>query len=63
MIIPLNVPLPDAYVCDDYIPRCSEDKVINTKGHLLIDFCKETSLIMLNDTCGYNCNPEKYTFV
>ena len=34
----LHVPSPDDYVCDDYIPRCSEDKVINTNDHLLIVF-------------------------
>ena len=37
--ISMYVPLPDEYVCDGIIPRCSEDKVINTNGHLLIEFC------------------------
>ena len=59
----LHVPLADDYVCDDYIPRCSEDKVMNTNGHLLINFCKQASLIMLNGRCGYDCNVRKYTFV
>ena len=58
----MRVPLPDEYVCDEIIPRCSEDKVINTNGHLLIEFCKQTSIIMFNGRCGLDRNVGKFTF-
>ena len=58
----LHVPLPDEYVCDELIPRSSEDKVFNTNGHLLIELCKKTSLIMLNGRCDSDRNAGKFTF-
>ena len=46
------VPLPDDYLYDNNIARYSQDKVINAHGHLLLDFCRSTSLIMLNRRSG-----------
>ena len=58
----MHVPLPDKYVCDDIIPRCSEDKVVNTNGHLHTEFCKQASLIMINGRCGLDRSVGKFTF-
>ena len=43
-----HIPLPDDYVLDDEItPRVSQDKNgFNSNGQQLLDFCKQTSLIL-----------------
>ena len=58
----MHVPLPEEYVCDEFISRRSEDKTINTNRHLLIEFCKQTSLIILNGRCGAEKHSGKFTF-
>ena len=45
------------------IPRVSEDKFTNQNGNLLIDFCKESGLRILNGRVGLDGSVGKYTFV
>ena len=37
----LHVPLPDDYAVDECIPRVSQDKVVNSNGYLLLNFCRQ----------------------
>lgn len=56
------VPLPDDYVIDDISPRASLDNhVLNQNGTLLLDFCKQTSLRIINGRCGSDTGIGKYT--
>ncbi|XP_077978230.1 uncharacterized protein LOC144433746 [Glandiceps talaboti] len=56
-----HVPLPDDYVIDDCTPRVSQDKNVNSNGTLLLDFCKQSSLRMLNGRCGSDYGVGKFT--
>ena len=45
--------LPDDYVSDTQLPRFSEDEGhSNSNGHLLLDFCKQTGLRIMNGRVG-----------
>ena len=55
--------LPDDYEPDLPIPRVSKDKFTNQNGNLLIDFCKESGLRILNGRVGLDGSVGKYTFV
>ena len=57
----LYVPLPDDYVLDDYLPRSSQDKSSNANGTLLLDFCKQTNLRILNGRIGSDKGIGKFT--
>ena len=48
----IHLSLPDDYIADEYIPRSSQDKNINSNGTLLLDFCKQTNLHILNSRYG-----------
>ena len=56
--------LPDDYVSDTQLPRFSEDEGhSNSNGHLLLDFCKQTGLRIMNGRVGNDKGVGKYTFV
>ena len=49
----VHLPLPDDYILDDFImPRASEDKISNQNGTLLLEFCKQTNMRILNGRTG-----------
>ena len=55
--------LPDDYNSDEVIPRRSQDKAVNSNGHLLLDFLKETGLRVAN---GWVCEDKhigSFTYV
>ena len=56
--------LPDDYVSDTQMPRYSQDEGhINSNGHLLLDFCIQTGLRIMNGRVGNDEGVGKYTFV
>ena len=56
--------LPDEYIPDDVLQRFSEDKGhTNNNGLLLLDFCKQTGLRIMNGRVGADKGLGKYTFV
>ena len=56
--------LPDDYVSDTQMPRYSQDEGhINSNGHLLLDFCIQTCLRIMNGRVGNDEGVGKYTFV
>ena len=56
--------LPDDYISDTQMPRFSEDEGhINSNGLLLLDFCKQTSLRIMNGRVGNDKGLGKFTFV
>ena len=56
--------LPDAYVSDIQIRRFSEDAGHrNNNGLLLLDFCKQTGLRIMNGRVGNDGGIGRYTFV
>ena len=56
--------LPDDYIPDSSMPRCSEDKGhVNNNGLLLLDLCKQTGLRVMNGRVGKDSGVGKYTFV
>ena len=56
--------LPDEYVPDSYLQRFSEDiGHTNSNGLLLLDFCKQTGLRIMNGRTGDDYGVGKFTFV
>ena len=56
--------LPDDYISDTQMPRFSEDGGhINSNGLLLLDFCKQTGLRIMNGRVGNDKGLGKFTFV
>ena len=56
--------LPDEYVSDTQLPRFSEDTGhTNNNGLLLLDFCKQTGLRIMNGRVGNDRRIGRYTFV
>ncbi|MCG7877024.1 MAG: reverse transcriptase family protein, partial [Candidatus Thiodiazotropha endolucinida] len=55
--------LPTDYEVDKNIPRVSQDKIINTNGRKLLDFCKSNSLRICNGRLGADSGVGKYTYV
>ena len=56
--------LPDDYVPDRYMSRYSQDKGhVNNNGLLLLDFCKQTGVRIMNGRVGSHRGVGKYTFV
>ena len=55
--------LPDDFITDTYINRCSQDKgKLNSNGRVLLDFCKQTGMRMLNG-CFDRDKHGRYTYV
>ena len=48
----LHLPLPDDYILDEYLPRSSQDKNMKSNGTLLLEFCKQTNMRILNGRTG-----------
>ena len=57
----IHLPLPDDYIADEYIPRSSQDKNLNSNGTLLLDFCKQTNLPILNGRYRSDTGIGKFT--
>ena len=56
--------LPDEYIPDIELERFSQDKGhVNNNGLLLLDFCKQTGLRIMNGRVGADKGIGKYTFV
>ena len=55
--------LPDDYTNDMFLPRNSQDTIVNRNGKLLIDFCKESGLRIINGRIGEDAEVGKYTFI
>ena len=59
----MNV-LPEDYTPDNFMPRYSEDEGhVNNNGLLLLDFCKQTGLRLMNGRVGNDSGIGRYTFV
>ena len=56
--------LPDEYIFDTQMPRFSQDEGhVNNNGLLLLDFCKQTGLRIMNGRVGNDSGTGRYTFV
>ena len=56
--------LPDEYIPDKYLPRFSEDRgLINNNGLLLLEFCEQTGLRIMNGRVDEDKGVGRYTFV
>ena len=56
--------LPDEYIPDVKLPRFPQDKrYVNNNGLLLLEFCKQTGLRIMNGRVGNDCGVGRYTFV
>jgi hypothetical protein len=55
--------LPDDYTSDNNIPRVSQDYGTNEFGTLLLDFCKQTGLRILNGRLFNDADIGKYTYI
>ena len=56
--------LPDEYISDNQLPRLSEDVGhVNSNGLLLLDFCKQTGVRIMNGRVGSDYGVGRYTFV
>ncbi|MCG8047977.1 MAG: hypothetical protein JAY66_20205 [Candidatus Thiodiazotropha taylori] len=55
--------LPPDYEVDENIARSSQDKVINTNGRKLLEFCKLNGLRVCNGRLGDDNGVGKYTYV
>ena len=44
--------LPDDYRSDKILPRSTKDKILNSNGSLLIDFCRQVSHRTANGRVG-----------
>ena len=54
--------MPDDYVPDEFLPRQSEDKIVNLNGKKLLDFCRQNELRICNGRLGHDKNNGKFTF-
>lgn len=56
--------LPDEYISDNFLSRYSQDKGhVNNNGLLLLDFCKQTGVRIMNGRVGKDNGIGKYTFI
>lgn len=55
--------LPDGYQIDENFLRFSQDKILNTNGRKLLDFCKANGLRICNGRLGDDKGMGKYTYV
>ena len=55
--------LPDNYICDNYMPRATQDKGFNANGAALLDFCKRTGFRIVNGRVGADAAVGKCTYV
>jgi len=55
--------LPDDYSIDVFLPRNSQDKIVNENGKLLIDFCKQTGLRIMNGRVCEDSHLGRYTCI
>lgn len=56
--------LPDEYISDNFLSRYSQDKGhVNNNGMLLLDFCKQTGVRIMNGRVGKDNGIGKCTFV
>ena len=55
--------LPDDYVCDQEIPRKSQDTIVNLNGYLLLDFLKQSGLRIANGRVCEDKNVGAFTYV
>ena len=57
----IHLPLPDDYILDEFIPSTSQDKNMNSNGTLLLEFCKQTNMRILNGRHGSDKGVGKFT--
>ncbi|MCG8048238.1 MAG: reverse transcriptase family protein [Candidatus Thiodiazotropha endolucinida] len=56
--------LPDEYISDKYMPRYSQDQGhVNNNGLLLLEFCKQTGVRIMNGRAGNDRGVGRYTFI
>ena len=55
--------LPDDYVEDVFLSRCSQDKITNEYGNYLSNFCKASGLRIMNGRIGSDGGLGKFTCV
>ena len=56
--------LPEEYISDSYMQRCSQDQGhVNNNGLLLLEFCKQTGVRIMNGRVGNDMGVGRYTFV
>ena len=55
--------LPNDYVCDQEIPRKSQDTIVNSNGYLLLDFLKQSGLRIANGRVCEDKNFGAFTYV
>ena len=55
--------LPDDYVEDVFLSRCSQDKITNEYGNYLLNFCKASGLRIMNGQIGSDGGLGKFTCV
>ena len=55
--------LPDDYNSDEVIPRRTQDKAVNSNGHLLLDFLKQTGLRVANGRVCEDKHIGSFTYV
>lgn len=60
----INVPvLPDDYETDAALTRFSQDKIVNSNGRKLLEFCKLNGLRICNSRFGQDKGVGKYTYI
>ena len=56
--------LPDEYISDNYMQRYSQDQGhVNNNGLLLLEFCKQTGVRIMNGRVGNDIGVGRYTFI
>ena len=55
--------LPDDYISDLELPRSSTDNIVNSNGHMLLEFLKQTGLRVANGRVGEDKNVGACTYV
>ena len=61
-LLDLNL-LPGDYITDDYLQRVSNDNVVNENGRLLLDFCRQSGVRVMNGRIGDDRGVGRYTCV